>query len=310
MADNVNITAGAGTIVAADDIGGGVLAQRIKLVLGPDGTGNDALAGAGVNGTGVARVTIATDQGTITTQLPATIGNAAKAASLGVALATDDLLVAVTGAQADAAAVADNSTASLVALTKRNNQNITTMSAKLPAALGTLADAASISSAFTTEGKAQLGSLTETAPASDTASSGLNGRFQRACQRLTSLIALFPTILGVTTKAGSLSVALASDDNLVTLVTAPATGTQTSVASSATDVTILASNASSKGRYVYNDSTQALDLLCSNATSSATLKTVRLAAGDSFAISAGGYTGVIKGIWVSANGFARVTEFT
>ena len=34
---------------------------------------------------------------------------------------------------------------------------------------------------------AQAGSLTETAPASDTASSGLNGRLQRVAQRITSL---------------------------------------------------------------------------------------------------------------------------
>src|SRR5205085_9744436 len=36
------------------------------------------------------------------------------------------------------------------------------------------------------------GALTETAPANDTASSGLNGRLQRIAQRLTSLIAPLP----------------------------------------------------------------------------------------------------------------------
>lgn len=40
------------------------------------------------------------------------------------------------------------------------------------------------------------GGLTETAPATDTASSGLNGRLQRIAQRLTTLIALVPTSLG------------------------------------------------------------------------------------------------------------------
>lgn len=40
-----------------------------------------------------------------------------------------------------------------------------------------------------------IGGLTETAPATDTASSGLNGRLQRVAQRLTSLIALFPAAL-------------------------------------------------------------------------------------------------------------------
>lgn len=61
MADNVAITAGTGTTIAADDIGAGVLAQRVKLSLGADGTGVDAIAGAGVVGTGVQRVTIAND---------------------------------------------------------------------------------------------------------------------------------------------------------------------------------------------------------------------------------------------------------
>lgn len=41
----------------------------------------------------------------------------------------------------------------------------------------------------------KTGALTETAPASDTASSGLNGRLQRIAQRITSLIALLPTAL-------------------------------------------------------------------------------------------------------------------
>jgi hypothetical protein len=40
-----------------------------------------------------------------------------------------------------------------------------------------------------------IGIVTETAPATDTASSGLNGRLQRIAQRLTSLIALIPTAL-------------------------------------------------------------------------------------------------------------------
>jgi len=57
----------------------------------------------------------------------------------------------------------------------------------------------------------RLGDLTETAPASDTASSGLNGRLQRIAQRITSLIALIPTSLGQKTMANSFAVTLASD---------------------------------------------------------------------------------------------------
>lgn len=51
----------------------------------------------------------------------------------------------------------------------------------------------------------KTGSLTETAPATDTASSGLNGRLQRIAQRITSLIALIPSAL---TGSGNFKVAL------------------------------------------------------------------------------------------------------
>lgn len=51
----------------------------------------------------------------------------------------------------------------------------------------------------------KVGSLTESAPASDTASSGLNGRLQRIAQRITSLIALVPTAL---TGSGNFKVSL------------------------------------------------------------------------------------------------------
>lgn len=41
MADNVNITAGSGVVIAADDISS-VFYQRVKVTWGPDGTANDA----------------------------------------------------------------------------------------------------------------------------------------------------------------------------------------------------------------------------------------------------------------------------
>jgi hypothetical protein len=76
-----------------------------------------------------------------------------------------------------------------------------------------------------TSGNTLLGDLIETAPSTDTASSGLNGRLQRIAQRISSLIALFPTSLGQKTMANSFSVALASDQSAI-----PVTGV-TSVAS-------------------------------------------------------------------------------
>jgi hypothetical protein len=49
------------------------------------------------------------------------------------------------------------------------------------------------------------GAVTETAPATDTAPSGLNGRLQRIAQRITSLIALLPAAL---TGSGNFKTAL------------------------------------------------------------------------------------------------------
>lgn len=74
----------------------------------------------------------------------------------------------------------------------------------------------------------KIGSLTEAAPGTDTASSGLNGRLQRVAQRLTSLIGLFPSSIGQKAKAASLAVTLSSDEDLLALLgsvveTAPGT---------------------------------------------------------------------------------------
>lgn len=89
------------------------------------------------------------------------------------------------------------------------------MSAKLPATLGQKAAAASLAVITSTEDQALMGSLTETAPITDTASAGHNGRLQRIAQRLSSLIALFPVALGQGTMAQSLTVAIASNQTAV-----------------------------------------------------------------------------------------------
>lgn len=68
----------------------------------------------------------------------------------------------------------------------------------VPVIAGRQADSASVPVALSTENAALIGSLTETAPASDTASSGHNGRLQRIAQRITSLI----TALGSPFQAG------------------------------------------------------------------------------------------------------------
>lgn len=71
---------------------------------------------------------------------------------------------------------------------------------------------------------ALTGAVTEAAPASDTASSGLNGRLQRIAQRITSLIALLPTSLGQKAMAASLAVTIASDQSALTITEPTRTG--------------------------------------------------------------------------------------
>ena len=74
---------------------------------------------------------------------------------------------------------------------KETNGNLAALVAKDYSTQTTLATRLSESDFDT-----KTGSLTETAPSTDTASSGLNGRLQRIAQRITSLISLLPTSLG------------------------------------------------------------------------------------------------------------------
>ena len=102
-------------------------------------------------------------------------------------------------------------------------------------------------------------------------------------------------------------------DTLEANGTGPTTGTLSSVAASASDTTILASNASRKGATVYNDSSAILYLALANTTSSTTAYSVQIAANGYYELpvnQGGVYTGVLKGIWASATGNARVTELT
>lgn len=71
-------------------------------------------------------------------------------------------------------------------------------------------------------GGSQIGTRNETAPATDTAASGLNGRLQRIAQHLTTLLGRWPAALGQTTAVNSLPVVLASNQPSV-----PVTGTLT-----------------------------------------------------------------------------------
>lgn len=103
--------------------------------------------------------------------------------------AKQDSIIGALGANNDTVAANDTGSYTLVSLTKR-------MLTKLNAGQSSKANSLSVSIASDDDLQSKLGIITETAPASDTASSGLNGRLQRVSQRLTSLIALLPTSLG------------------------------------------------------------------------------------------------------------------
>lgn len=85
------------------------------------------------------------------------------------------------------------------------------------------------------------------------------------------------------------------------------TPTLTNVASSATSVSLLASNGAAKSRIIYNDSTQILYLKFGT-TASATSYTAQVGANTLFEFPLPTYTGAVDGIWASANGNARITE--
>lgn len=89
----------------------------------------------------------------------------------------------------------------------------------------------------------------------------------------------------------------------------PATATLTSVPSSATSVSILAANAARRQVIVVNESSKTL-FLAFAATATQTAYTVSVAGGATYVSPINSYTGVISGIWATANGNARVTEIT
>lgn len=120
-------------------------------------------------------------------------GRAAAAASKPVALSTEDL-AAIDGLEAGIAA-----TNTLLTTQAGYLDGVETAVASTNTKLDTIAGHVDGLETAT-------GIVTETAPASDTASSGLNGRLQRIAQRITSLIALLPASLGWKAAGASLSI--------------------------------------------------------------------------------------------------------
>jgi hypothetical protein len=85
--------------------------------------------------------------------------------------------------------------------------------------------------------------------------------------------------------------------------------TLTSVASSATSVQLVASNTDRRALDIYNDSTQILYIAFA-ATASTSAYTLHLGSQAFYEMPVPVYTGIVSGIWASANGNARITELS
>lgn len=143
------------------------------------------------------------------------LGSTTASGSQPVTIATDDGIHAKLGIVTETAPASDTASSGLNGRLQRIAQRLSSLIALQPAALGSAAAASSFAVTASTEDIARIGIITETAPALDTASSGLNGRLQRIAQRITSMIALLPTSLGQKTMSASLPVVLPSDQAIV-----------------------------------------------------------------------------------------------
>jgi len=94
-------------------------------------------------------------------------------------------------------------------------------------------------------------------------------------------------------------------------LTKPDTGTRSQVSDSATNVTILAANASRLGATVYNDSSAILYLGLGTTDVTTSNYTIKVASSGYYEVPYG-YTGAIEGLWATDpnDGAARVTELT
>lgn len=125
---------------------------------------------------------------------------------------------------------------------------------------------------------------------------------------LTGINGVAPSVNNGAVDAGTLRVTLANDSTGQVRITPSTTPAQSSVAGSASNVTLLAANSSRRGATIFNDSTATLYLKL-GATASTTSYTVQLTQNDYYEVPFG-YTGIIDGIWGSATGNARITELT
>ena len=153
--------------------------------------------------------------------------------------------------------------------------------AEVFAALGSAAPVTGGATAANQTAAATLtGAVAETAPVTDTASSGLNGRLQRIAQRLTSLIGI---------------------------ISGAATTTRTFVSALVADTAILAADPARLAATIYNESTAVCYVGYGVDAVTLTSYSVQVPAGGYLEVPERFVKCAIRGYWAAANGAARVT---
>ena len=89
----------------------------------------------------------------------------------------------------------------------------------------------------------------------------------------------------------------------------PSTAALTTVAASATSVSLLAANANRRQFFIVNNGSKTLYVAFA-ATATTGAFTFIISSNGTYISPVDGYTGVISGIWNTANGNAQVTEIT
>jgi hypothetical protein len=277
----------------------------------------------------------------ISAKLPATLGQKTSANSFAVVIASDQSAVPVS----QSGTWNINNISGTISLptgaateTKQDTiiTSLSSIDAGIPVTLGQTTMAASMPVVIASNQTAVpvSGPLTDVelratpVPVSGTVTANAGTNLNTSALNLeatqVTMSAKLPATLGQKTMANSMAVVLASDQTSIPVAAtltaettkiigsvniAPvATATVTSVASSATNVTLLASNSSRKMATFYNDSTKDL-FLKFGATASTTSFTVLINPDGFYELPLPMYTGIIDGIWSSASGSARITEY-
>lgn len=150
-------------------------------------------------------------------------------------------------------------------------------------------------------GNTRLGDVVEAAPASDTASSGLNGRLQRIAQRLTSLIGLLPSSIGQKAASNSLSVVLASNQGEVPVNGIPqVTAVDRGVSVGTSSTAVMAANSARRGVAFQNQSTTATVYISGLTAATTDFHSLMLGPGQYFETSSHTGTGAITAIATAA----------